>query len=341
MLRKTISGPVSFKADGQTGEFSAVFSRFNVKDADGDVTYPDAFSDGEEARVSAWGHGWDQLPVGKGVIHFDGAQAWLDGRFFLETAAGREHYETVKALGPLQEWSYGYKVLDAAPGVFEGESVRYLKRLQVIEVSPVMQGAGVGTHTAAIKSAEPKERKALDFQAILVREQTERDLWETRWQLERAMSESVESVLQDPTLDQQGKLALIQQSGAQYTQALVGWATRAILAGFGQDEKGLEASRTKALEHHGGEGAKEGRRNSNSDLGRLQQIHDLTAELGAKCLEAMAAQTVPPSTGEAGDEASPSGASPKARNPQETRERLAARVALELLDLGVSDSHTD
>jgi hypothetical protein len=52
------------------GEFSAVFSTFNVVDSDGDVTHPGAFEDGAEALVSSYGHqSWaGALPVGKGRI---------------------------------------------------------------------------------------------------------------------------------------------------------------------------------------------------------------------------------------------------------------------------------
>jgi hypothetical protein len=52
----------------------------------------------------------------------------------------------------LQEWSYSFDILDASFGEFEGKQVRFLRKLKVHEVSPVMLGAGIGTHTRAIKS---------------------------------------------------------------------------------------------------------------------------------------------------------------------------------------------
>jgi HK97 family phage prohead protease len=151
MLKKTFRGAVTLKADGEPGEFRAVFSTLNVVDADGDVTVPGAFRDGQPVRISYWGHRWEDLPVGKGIIHADERESWVDGGFFLNTEGGRETYETVKALGDLQEWSYGFDILDAAPGQFEGRDVRFLRALDVHEVSPVMLGAGVGTRTTAIK----------------------------------------------------------------------------------------------------------------------------------------------------------------------------------------------
>ena len=40
-------------------------------------------------------------------------QGVFDGGFFLETDAGLEAYKTVKAMGTLQEWSWGFRVVDA------------------------------------------------------------------------------------------------------------------------------------------------------------------------------------------------------------------------------------
>lgn len=153
MERKTFTG-VTFKADGEPGEVSAVFATLGVIDHQGDVTMPGAFTDGEPVRISAWNHGWDSLPVGRGEIRELDGQAVLKGRFFLNTTGGREHYETVKALGELQEWSYGFDILEESFGEYQGRQVRFLRKLKVHEVSPVMLGAGIGTHTTDIKSSE-------------------------------------------------------------------------------------------------------------------------------------------------------------------------------------------
>lgn len=145
--------PVEFKLTGDTGTFRATFSRMSVIDRDGDVTEPGAFKDGQEVRIAQWGHNWGVPVIGKGTIHADDTTAWVDGQFFLDTAAGNDTYKTVKNLGSLQEWSYGFQILEATYGQFEGRDVRFLKGLDVFEVSPVMIGAGIGTGTDAIKSA--------------------------------------------------------------------------------------------------------------------------------------------------------------------------------------------
>lgn len=143
-----------FKAEKE-GSFRATFARFNVIDRDGDVTLPDAFTRGQEVRIAQWGHNWGAPAVGKGAIDFDAERAWVDGQFFLDTTAGKDTYLAVKNLGGLQEWSYGFAILERSFGEFGDppQQVQFLRRLDVFEVSPVMLGAGIGTGTDAIKGA--------------------------------------------------------------------------------------------------------------------------------------------------------------------------------------------
>jgi hypothetical protein len=151
MKTKKFFAPMEFKAedDDGKGKFQAIFSRFDVIDHDGDVTVPGAFSDGERVRVSYWGHRWQDLPVGRGVIRSDDEKAWIDGELFLSTEGGRETYETLKGLDDLAEFSYGFEIIESESGEFGGRSVQYLKKLKVFEVSPVLLGAGIGTGLAA------------------------------------------------------------------------------------------------------------------------------------------------------------------------------------------------
>lgn len=154
MKKKTYQAAIELKqGEGKEGQFRAVFSRLNVVDHDGDVTLPGAFEDGQKVRIAYWGHRWQDLPVGKGVIHADEEVAWVDGEFFLDTAAGLETYKTVKNLEDLQEWSYGFDIVKSSDGKHGDRHVRFLETLVVHEVSPVMLGAGIGTGTVDIKSA--------------------------------------------------------------------------------------------------------------------------------------------------------------------------------------------
>lgn len=168
--QKIYSGRVQFKTDGQPGDFRAVFATFNVVDKDGDLTMPGAFKEGQAVRISSWNHGWENLPVGRGEIHSDEYEAWVEGKFFLDTASGKEHYETIKALDELGEWSYGFRIEKWSYQQQEGteeRAVRILEKLDVIEVSPVMQGAGIGTRTTDIKIGRRNSAKDLeDIQAV-------------------------------------------------------------------------------------------------------------------------------------------------------------------------------
>jgi HK97 family phage prohead protease len=153
MLAKQFA-PVDLKFADTEGAFVATFARLNVIDRDGDVTVPGAFKSGQRVKIAQWGHNWGALPVGDGVIAADDEKAWVDGQFFLDTAAGRDTYTTVKRLADLQEWSYGFDIKDQSFGEFDGQDVRFLRSLDVFEVSPVMVGAGIGTRTDAIKSRD-------------------------------------------------------------------------------------------------------------------------------------------------------------------------------------------
>lgn len=137
----------------ETGTFEAAFAQFNIVDHDGDVTLPGAFPT-KEVPMSAFNHSsWDGAPpVGKGTISERGDWAVFSGEFFMQTTHGRDAYETLKALGPLAEFSYGFQVLDSEPGTFEGKRVRVLKSLDPFEVSNVLRGAGRDTHLMSIKS---------------------------------------------------------------------------------------------------------------------------------------------------------------------------------------------
>lgn len=144
----------------EKGEVSAVFSTFNVKDSDGDVTLPGAFEDGAPVVISAYGHtSWQGAkPVGKGRIRVTKSDAVLDGQFFMDTTDGRDTFAVVKALAEsgLGEWSYGFDKLEVEDAKHAGEPVQVLKRLKVYEVSPVLRGAGVNTRTLAVKALTEK-----------------------------------------------------------------------------------------------------------------------------------------------------------------------------------------
>ena len=125
MASEKFTKSVSFKTtDDEKGNVEAVFSVFNNLDSDGDVVVPGAIKSGFKD---------DQVPM--------------------------VAYNLAKEMGDLQEWSFGFRINDYEVAEFkkDGESVgdvRYLKDLEVYEVSPVLVGANRQTYTLAIKTGE-------------------------------------------------------------------------------------------------------------------------------------------------------------------------------------------
>lgn len=148
--------------DEAKGTVRAVFATFNKTDSDRDVTRPGAFEDGAEVPISAYGHtSWQgALPVGKATIRQNAKQATIEGQFFMSTQHGKDAFVTVKELGALGQWSYGYDPIEYSFGEHQGERVRFLDSVKVHEVSPVLLGAGVGTRTLSAKSGAPAARPA-------------------------------------------------------------------------------------------------------------------------------------------------------------------------------------
>lgn len=156
MNQKVFRAPIHLKANSdETGEFTAEFATLEVIDHDNDVTRPGAFMEGQETLVEPWNHNYGELPVGKGIIHEKENKAVIEGKFFLDTQSGLDHYRVVKALGAIQEWSYTFQVEQASQGVFQDQPVQFLERLDVWGVAPVTRGAGIDTHTTDIKGAKP------------------------------------------------------------------------------------------------------------------------------------------------------------------------------------------
>lgn len=152
------------------GLASVKFAAYDEVDHHGDVTMKGAFKEGQQVIVSSYNHAsWGgSLPVGKGTIRtgIDGKSAVADLQFFMNTQAGRETFETIKATGELQQWSYGFNIEEQEQGEFKGKNVRFLKALDVYEISPVLMGAGKSTATLAVKSREGDVDELYDLEEV-------------------------------------------------------------------------------------------------------------------------------------------------------------------------------
>jgi phage head maturation protease len=149
-----LTAHVNVKADGNT--VSAMFSVYSVIDKDDDVILPGAIGN-RDVVISAYNHSsWGPyLPVGKGAITTSSAGATVNATFFKSRAAV-DTLEVIRELGPLQQWSFGFDVLDREQGEFQGQRVRFLKSLDVFEVSPVLCGANDRAHTVSVDGSPSK-----------------------------------------------------------------------------------------------------------------------------------------------------------------------------------------
>ena len=140
------------------GHGSASFATLNVIDSDEDVALPGVF--GVQSAFLVPAHNWSASvpPFGKGTSREDGDDAIVDFKLNPDTQGGREwraHLKFDLEEGePIQEWSYGYEILDSEKGEFEGRQVQFLKKVRIHEFSPVILGAGVGTGTIDMKSGQ-------------------------------------------------------------------------------------------------------------------------------------------------------------------------------------------
>ena len=151
------NAPIELKEDGDTRYIEAVFSLFDTIDSDNDVTKANSLRSGYTWNKVplVWNHDWSKV-IGRGIIETDNQKAVFKG-YFLNTEAGKEAYETVKAMQDMQQFSYGFQVLKSSKGTHidsKGEEVpvRVLEDVKVWEVSPVLVGAQQNSFVQALKS---------------------------------------------------------------------------------------------------------------------------------------------------------------------------------------------
>jgi hypothetical protein len=168
-LYKSIPGQVNVnQAQGLVECFVAALGN---KDSVGDICLPGCFSSSLKRRKPrvVWGHNWNE-PIGKVLEIYEVGpndprlpakmrEKRVGGlfarvQFNLAAEKGREAFANVAFFGEEQEWSIGYKTLDA---VFDSsQQANLLKEVELYEVSPVLHGANQLTATLSIKSDEQK-----------------------------------------------------------------------------------------------------------------------------------------------------------------------------------------
>ena len=167
---KTRAGQVNIdKAQGIVECFVAAIGN---KDSVGDIIVPGAFTGSLKRRKPrvVWGHNWNE-PIGKVLTieevkpkdsrlpkkMFDAGVGGLYARvqFNLNSQRGKEAFANVAFFGEEQEWSIGYKTIDADYDATHQANV--LKEVELYEVSPVLHGANQLTGTLSVKDNEKSE----------------------------------------------------------------------------------------------------------------------------------------------------------------------------------------
>ncbi len=143
----------------EAGHGLARIAILSAVDHDGDTYAKGAFSwkeDGHQWVPILPAHDRKAMPLGKARIYEDGDAVYAELHLNLKSAAGRDWHATLafdlEKGKAVQEWSYGFGVVEKDRDTRDGKQVRVLKRLDVHEVSPVIRGAGVGTGTLALKA---------------------------------------------------------------------------------------------------------------------------------------------------------------------------------------------
>lgn len=162
--------PGQFNIDEALGIVECFVAGIGNKDSVGDVCLPGAFGASLKRRKPrvVWGHNWNE-PIGKVLDIYEVGpndqrlpmkmrKAGIGGlyakvQFNLKSERGKEAFNSVAFFGEEQEWSIGYKTLDA---VFDPtQQANLLKEVELYEVSPVLHGANQLTGTISIKSDQP------------------------------------------------------------------------------------------------------------------------------------------------------------------------------------------
>ena len=164
---KASNGQVS--VDKAQGIVECFVAGIGNKDSVGDIIQPGAFAGTLQRRKPrvVWGHNWND-PIGK-VLDIQevgpsdprlpekmkaGGVGGLYARvqFNLGSEKGREAFANVAFFGGEQEWSIGYKTINATFDPVRQANI--LHEVELYECSPVLHGANQLTGTISVKGAE-------------------------------------------------------------------------------------------------------------------------------------------------------------------------------------------
>jgi HK97 family phage prohead protease len=155
--------------DSAEGIVECFVAGIGNKDSVGDIVLPGAFNESLKRRKPrvVWAHSWND-PIGKVLEIYEVPNsdprlpqkmksAGIGGlfakvQFNLGAEKGREAFASVAFFGEEQEWSIGYKTLQANFDPIQQANM--LKEVELYEVSPVLHGANQLTGTISVKDGE-------------------------------------------------------------------------------------------------------------------------------------------------------------------------------------------
>jgi len=161
--------PGQINIDEAQGIVECFVAGIGNKDSVGDICVPGCFTESLKRRKPrvVWGHNWNE-PIGKVLEIYEVSpndprlpmkmkRAGIGGlyarvQFNLKSDRGQQAFADVSFFGEEQEWSIGYKTLNA--DYDQGMQANILKEVELYEVSPVLHGANQLTATISIKSDE-------------------------------------------------------------------------------------------------------------------------------------------------------------------------------------------
>lgn len=151
-------------SEDDTGSFEAVIATTGVVDSDSDVIAPGAMEGNTVPILPA--HDSGSVPLGKAKIEERDDQVVAIGKFNLDIQAAREWFSAIKAdlQDPPAKFEYSWGFI---PTKFRFEEqddmqVRVIEELDLLEVSPVLRGASVGTRTLSAKERREKDDAKAD-----------------------------------------------------------------------------------------------------------------------------------------------------------------------------------
>ena len=165
---KAMQGQVNI--DEAQGIVECFVAGLGNKDSVGDICLPGCFTESLKRRKPrvVWGHNWNE-PIGKVLEIYEVGpndprlpmkmkRAGIGGlyakvQFNLKSERGRQAFADVSFFGEEQEWSIGYKTLNA--DFDQQRQANLLREVELYEVSPVLHGANQLTATISIKSDDP------------------------------------------------------------------------------------------------------------------------------------------------------------------------------------------